>query len=72
MFFKPRTKLGKWMDRRGIKGSWLQQKTKLNKSTISDLTSKGDHSPNQSTMKKVLKALREFDPTVKSDDFWDM
>ncbi|QOY37026.1 transcriptional regulator [Anaerobacillus isosaccharinicus] len=69
---KPRTKLGKWMDQRGIKGSWLSEKTNLNKCTISDLTSKGEHAPNQSTMKKILKALRQIDPNVKVDDFWDM
>ncbi len=70
--FKPRTKLGKWMDKKGIKGTWLQQETKLNKSTITELTSKGKHDPNQSTMKKVLKALRKIDPNIKADDFWDM
>ena len=31
-----------------------------------------DHEPTQGTMKKILKALRETDPNIKSVDFWDM
>jgi predicted transcriptional regulator len=69
---KKRTKLGKWLDRRGISQSWLMKKTGLNKNTIGDLTGNGDRSPNQRTMKKILQALREVDPNVKSDDFWSM
>ncbi|NRD81127.1 helix-turn-helix transcriptional regulator [Bacillus sp. BRMEA1] len=69
---KKRTKLGKWLDQRGIAQSWLKEKTGLNKNTIGDLVNDSDRSPTQSTMKKILKALREIDPNVKSDDFWDM
>lgn len=69
---KKRTKLGKWIDTRGITQSWIRKKTGLNKNTIGDLVNDRDRSPNQSTMQKVLKALREIDPSVKSDDFWDM
>lgn len=36
------------------------------------LDSDSDRSPTQTTMKKILKALRDIDPNVKSDDFWDM
>jgi predicted transcriptional regulator len=69
---KKRTALGRWLDQRGITQSWLMKKTGLNKNTIGDLTSDKDRSPNQRTMKKILKALREVDPQVKSDDFWKM
>lgn len=69
---KSRTKLGKWLDRRGISQSWLKEKTGLNKNTVGDLVNDSERSPNQSTMKKILNALREIDPNVKSDDFWDM
>ncbi|MGM7683568.1 helix-turn-helix domain-containing protein [Cytobacillus sp. Hm23] len=72
MLFKPLTKLGKWMHKRGITGAWLQKETKLNKSTISSLTSNKDYSPRQSTMRKVIKALRKIDPNAKVDDFFDM
>ncbi|MDX8367869.1 helix-turn-helix transcriptional regulator [Cytobacillus sp. IB215665] len=70
--FKPKTKLGKWLDKRGISNTWLQKNSGLGKSTITDLTFRGKHSPTQRTMSKVLKALRKIDPNVKSNDFWDM
>lgn len=69
---KPRTKLGKWLDKRGISQTWLKEKTGMSKSTISDLASDKDRSPTYQTMKKIIKALREIDPNVRSDDFWDM
>lgn len=69
---KKRTKLGKWLDKRGITQSWLMRKTGLNKNTIGDLTSDPERLPNARTMSKILKALREVDPNVKSDDFWSM
>ncbi|MFC0561459.1 helix-turn-helix domain-containing protein [Halalkalibacter alkalisediminis] len=69
---KQRTKLGKWLDKRGITQAWLMEKTGLNKNTIGDLTNDKERSPTQKTMKKILKAIREIDPSVKSDEFWDM
>lgn len=69
---KKRTKLGKWLDKRGISQSWLKEKTGLNKNTIGDLTSNNGRSPNQRTMSVILKALREIDPNLKSEDFWDL
>ncbi|MGE7878023.1 helix-turn-helix domain-containing protein [Peribacillus muralis] len=75
MFFgtgKERTKLGKWLDKRRISQIWLKEKTGMSKSTISDLASDKDRSPTFQTMKKIIKAVREIDPNVKRDDFWDM
>ncbi|KZE65616.1 XRE family transcriptional regulator [Fictibacillus phosphorivorans] len=70
---KNRSKLGKWLDNRGISQQWLVKKSGLGRNTISDLTT-GDNErePNAKTMKKILSALRELDPKVKSDDFWKM
>lgn len=70
---KRRSKLGKWLDDRGISQQWLAKKSGVGRTTISNL-SKGDeeHTPNASTIKKILKALREVDGRVKADDFWDM
>ena len=69
---KPRTKLGRWLDKRGITQSWLMKETGLNKNTVSDLTSDKDRSPTLKTMQKVIKALKEVDPKVNSNDFWDV
>jgi predicted transcriptional regulator len=70
---KKRSKLGKWLDKRGISQQWLANKSKVSRSTVSELCKNdADHEPTQSTMKKILKAIREIDPNVKSDDFWDI
>ena len=70
---KKRSKLGKWLDNKGISQTWLAQKSGVNRNTINELSSGNtDRSPTTRTISKILKALREIDPNVKSDDFWDM
>jgi predicted transcriptional regulator len=69
---KDRSKLGKWLDKRGITQQWLVKKSGLGRNTISDLAAGNEREPNAKTMKKILKALREIDPKVKADDFWNM
>lgn len=69
---KQRSRLGKFLDERGIKQQWLVQQTKLNKKTISHLATKDDPLPSGSTMRKIVEALRKVDPRVKQDDFWTM
>ncbi|MCM3165108.1 helix-turn-helix transcriptional regulator [Metabacillus litoralis] len=70
---KKRSKLGKWLDKRGISQTWLAKRSGVNRNTINSLTSgESDREPNARTIKKILKALREIDPTVKSDDFFDI
>lgn len=69
---KPRTRLGKWMDKQGITQQWLAKKAGLNKSTVSELTTDKERIPSGTTMQKILRALREIDPNVKSSDFWDI
>lgn len=70
---KKRSKLGKWLDRRGITQTWLAKASGVNRNTINDLAAgDSDRAPTARTMSKILKALREVDPRVKSDDFWSM
>ncbi|PCH30143.1 helix-turn-helix transcriptional regulator [Campylobacter sp. 1] len=69
---KPRTKLGKWLDARGITQEWLVRKTKIHRGTISKIASDKDYSPTLPTIKKLMKAIREVDPSAKADDFFDM
>lgn len=70
---KKRSKLGKWLDKNDITQEWLIRKAGVGRNTISDLTSgESDREPTTRTIKKILKALREVDPNVKADDFWDM
>jgi len=67
---KKRSRLGRFLDSKGIKQQWLVDETKLNKKTISHLATNDEPLPSGSTMKKILAALRKVDPNVKQDDFW--
>lgn len=70
---KKRSKLGKWLDNRGVSQSWLAKKAGVNRNTINDLAA-GDNerAPTTRTISKILKALKEIDPNVKADDFFDI
>lgn len=70
---KKRSKLGKWLDERGISQTWLAKESGVNRNTINELAAgDSDRAPTARTMAKILKALREVDPRVKIDDFWSM
>jgi transcriptional regulator with XRE-family HTH domain len=69
---KPRSKVGKWLDSRGISQEWLAGKTKISRNTISKIASDKDYSPTMATIRKIMKAIREVDPGARSDDFFDM
>jgi len=69
---RPRTNLGKWMENRGIRHEWLMKKGNLSKGTVSNACADEDYIPSGSTMKKIIKALREVDPSVRADQFWDL
>jgi predicted transcriptional regulator len=68
---KPRSKLGRWLDERGISQEWLINKSKVSRTTVSELAS-GKRQPTLVTVKKLMKAIREVDPGAKADDFFDM
>ncbi|MBG9938560.1 MULTISPECIES: helix-turn-helix domain-containing protein [Bacillus] len=69
---KKRTKLGKFLDKHNIKQEWLVRKSGLGRNTIGELANNFERSPTQKTMQKILKTLREVDPRIKADDFWNM
>ncbi|CAH0323782.1 helix-turn-helix domain-containing protein [Priestia megaterium] len=70
---KQRSKLGKWLDQRGISQQWLASTSKVSRSTVSELCKRNvEHAPTQRTMTKILKALRKIDPNLKAHDFFDM
>jgi predicted transcriptional regulator len=68
---KQRGKLGKWLDKKGIKQEWLVKETKLARSTVSDICS-GRRIPTTPTLKKLMGALRKVDRNAKVDDFFDI
>jgi predicted transcriptional regulator len=68
---KPRSKLGRWLDDRGISQEWLINKSKVSRTTISELAA-GKRQPTLETIKKIMNAIRQVDPGAKADDFFDM
>lgn len=69
---KNRTKLGEWLDSRGIKQDWLASKGKIGRTTISNACGNKDYTPSGTTMGKIIKVIREVDPSVRADQFWDL
>lgn len=69
---KKRSKLGKWLDQRGIKQEWLVKSSKVGRTTISNACGDNDYIPNGSNIRKIIKALREIDPTISANKFWDI
>ncbi|MEH7342785.1 helix-turn-helix transcriptional regulator [Bacillus sp. JJ1532] len=69
---KPRSKLGKWMDRNGLDQQDLARTAKVSKNTVTKACNEKDYIPRADVMKKLLKAIREIEPNAKMSDFWDM
>lgn len=69
---KPRTKLGKWLDTRGIKQDWLMKTGGINKNTASSLCNDVNYNPTLPTIQKIIKALQEVDSSVRASHFWDL
>ncbi|MGO4346309.1 helix-turn-helix domain-containing protein [Paenibacillus sp. MCAF9] len=69
-WMKDRSRLGKWLDRKGVTQEWLAKETGLNRSSISDLCDGTVNSPRSGTRSKIIKALRQYDPNVSASEFW--
>ena len=67
---KSRTKLGKWIDQRGIPQTELQRLSQLSKGTVSRLCSDKQYAPHSRTANKILAALKKLDANVTYEDFW--
>jgi len=68
---KTRSRLGAWLDDRGMKQEWLIRRSGVNKQTISR-TCNQDYIPSGRTIQRIVQALREVDPLVKATDFWNL
>lgn len=70
---KSRSKLGRFLDKRGISQEWLVKKSKVSRNTISKLASgTNEYEPSLGTIKKIMKAIKEVDDRAKSSDFFDV
>ncbi|MBY0094956.1 helix-turn-helix transcriptional regulator [Priestia aryabhattai] len=69
---KKRTKLGKFIDRKGYSQEDLISASKVNRTTVSKICNDPNYSPSMSTVKKVMKAIKQLEPNAKADDFFDI
>lgn len=69
---KKRSQVGKFLDRHGYNQEDLVKASKVNRNTISKICSDDDYVPSGNTIQKIIKALKEIDPSVRSDQFWDI
>jgi transcriptional regulator with XRE-family HTH domain len=67
---KPRSKFGKWLDRRGIQQNEVANKAGLGRTTISNMASNKDYKPRISTFTKLQKGLKKMGYNVEYNDFW--
>lgn len=69
---KPRSKFGKWMDKRGVSQKEVAKKAKVSEMTLTRMCSDRDHMPRISTWVKVQRALKSMGYDVDRDDFFSM
>lgn len=69
---KKRSKFGEWIDQKGIKQQWIAEKSGVSRSTISQLANEAERMPTLKNAKKIINVLKEIDPNVNQDDFWDI
>lgn len=69
---KPRSKFGKWMDRKGVSQKEVAKKAKVSEMTLTRMCSDRDHMPRISTWVKVQRALKSMGYDVDRDDFFGM
>lgn len=68
---KRRSRLGKWLDKKGIKQQELVERSGVSRGTVSKLCSGDAYKPTYKTASKIVKALRQYDAEVAAEDFWD-
>jgi len=69
---KKRTKIGKFIDKKGYSQEDLISASKVNRNTISKICNDPTYTPSMSTVKKIMKAIRQLEPGAKTDDFFDI
>lgn len=68
--FKPRTRLGRWLDNNGYSQQEMIELTKINKTTMSSLCNDKNYDPHDGTKIKIIGTLKRKGYDVRIDDFW--
>ncbi|UED76120.1 transcriptional regulator [Brevibacillus sp. DP1.3A] len=69
---KPRSLVGEWLDAKGKTQRWLVEQTHISEDTATRVCSDPHYNPGNTTKKKILGVVREYDRDKKHDDFWPM
>lgn len=67
---KPRTKLGRFLDRNKITQEKVRSFAGLNRDVMAAVCNDKDHDPQEKTMVKIVGALRTLGYDVEISDFW--
>jgi len=67
---KPRSKFGKWLDRKGIRQVDVAKKARISTATMTRMCDDSEHVPKISTWVKVERALKSMGHSVDYDKFF--
>lgn len=67
---KPRSKFGKWLDRKGLKQTEVARKAKISTATMTRICDESNHVPKYSTWAKVERVLKAMGHDVDRDRFF--
>jgi predicted XRE-type DNA-binding protein len=67
---KPRTKLGKWIDKNNISQQDLTNWSGISRPTITKLCGVMDYEPTAMTKRSLVHALQRHGYSVRPEDFW--
>jgi hypothetical protein len=66
-----KTKLGLWLELKGLEEDWLLQKTGLPLSITKRVLYDQSFKPSGSLIRKIYSVVKNKDSTVKLSDFWN-
>jgi transcriptional regulator with XRE-family HTH domain len=69
---KPRSKFGRFLDRKGIEQKEVAEKAKVSEMTLTRICNDKDHVPRISTWVKIQRALSSMGYDVDDKDFFDI
>ncbi|WP_336883807.1 helix-turn-helix transcriptional regulator [Priestia koreensis] len=69
---KKRSKLGRFLDKKGYTQQDLSRAAKIDKATASKVCNDDSYLPSGTTIQKIMKAIKQLDPNKKAEDFFNL
>lgn len=69
---KPRSKVGKLIDKHGYTQEEFVSASGISRNTISRVCSDPRYVPSAGVLKKIMKTVRSIDAGAKADDYFDL